>query len=96
MIASIFSSIIYVVLNSLSIWLIGTMLGNIMSGEKITTARLSSTHVTQSLNAKASRININNLLSRVREEKNKEKKENYMFLGLVVGLFAVAGLIVSL
>ena len=33
MIASIFSSIIYVVLNSLSIWLIGTMLGNIMSGD---------------------------------------------------------------
>ena len=28
---SIFSSIIYVVLNSLSIWLIGTMLSNIMS-----------------------------------------------------------------
>ena len=33
MIASIFSSIVYVVLNSLSIWLIGTMLGNIMSGD---------------------------------------------------------------
>ena len=33
MIASIFSSIVYVVLNSLSIWFIGTMLGNIMSGD---------------------------------------------------------------
>ena len=33
MIASIFSSIVYVILNSLSIWLIGTMLGNIMSGD---------------------------------------------------------------
>ena len=33
MIASIFSSIVYVVLNSLSIWLIGTMLANIMSGD---------------------------------------------------------------
>ena len=32
-IASIFSSIVYVILNSLSIWLIGTMLGNIMSGD---------------------------------------------------------------
>ena len=36
MLASVFSSIIYVVLNSLSIWLIGTMLGNIMSGESTT------------------------------------------------------------
>ena len=36
MLASVFSSIIYVVLNSLSIWLIGTMLGSIMSGESTT------------------------------------------------------------
>ena len=33
MFISVLSSIIYVVLNSLSIWLIGTMLGNIMSGK---------------------------------------------------------------
>ena len=33
MFISVLSSIIYVILNSLSIWLIGTMLGNIMSGE---------------------------------------------------------------
>ena len=32
---SILSSIIYVILNSLSIWLIGTMLGNIMASEVI-------------------------------------------------------------
>ena len=33
MFISVLSSVIYVVLNSLSIWLIGTMLGNIMSGK---------------------------------------------------------------
>ena len=32
----------------------------------------------------------------VREEKSKERKENYMFLGLVVGLLAVTGIIASL
>ena len=46
--------------------------------------------------SKKSKININDLLYKVREEKNKERKENYMFLGLVVGLLAVTGIIASL
>ena len=46
--------------------------------------------------SKKSKININDLLHKVREEKTKERKENYIFLGLVVGLLAVTGIIASL
>ena len=46
--------------------------------------------------SKKSKININDLLHKVREEKTKERKENYMFLGLLVGLLAVTGIIASL
>ena len=46
--------------------------------------------------SKKSKININDLLQKVREEKTKERKENYMFLGLVVGLLTVTGIIASL
>ena len=42
MFISVLSSIIYVILNSLSIWLIGTMLGNIMSGESYVTQNPSN------------------------------------------------------
>ena len=42
MFISVLSSIIYVILNSLSIWLIGTMLGNIMSGESFVTQNPSN------------------------------------------------------
>ena len=43
-----------------------------------------------------SKVNINELLYKVRAEKNKERKENYMFLGLVVGVLTVTGIIASL
>lgn len=46
--------------------------------------------------SKKSKININDLLQKVREEKTKDKKENYMFLGLAVCLLAVTGIIASL
>ena len=42
------------------------------------------------------RVDINELLYKVRAEKNKERKENYMFLGLVVGVLVVTGIIASL
>ena len=46
--------------------------------------------------SKKLKININDLLDKVRAEKNKEKKENYMFLGLVISVLAVTGIIASL
>ena len=55
-----------------------------MSGEPLTSKSNSQ------------RVDINELLYKVRKEKNKERKENYMFLGLVVGVLVVTGIIASL
>ena len=67
-----------------------------MSGEQITAKVNDSTVKTQSIRSETSRVNINNLLSRVRKENNKEKKENYIFLGLICAVVAVTGIIASL
>ena len=68
-----------------------------MSGEHLSAKDLNkiSSEATFSKSIK-SKININDLLHKVREEKTKDRKENYMFLGLVVGLLAVTGIIASL
>ena len=62
-----------------------------MSGEQLTAKDLNKTSVAQSLK----KVDINDLLSKVRQEKNKEKKENYIFLGLICGVVAVTGIIAS-
>ena len=67
-----------------------------MSGEQITAKVINSNVKTQSIKSKTSKVNINNLLSKVRKENNKEKKENYIFLGLICGVVAVTGIIASL
>ena len=67
-----------------------------MSGEQITAKVINTTHKTQSTKSKTSKVNINNLLSKVRKENNKEKKENYIFLGLICAVVMVTGIIASL
>ena len=67
-----------------------------MSGEQITAKVINSNVKTQSIRSKTSKVNINNLLSKVRKENNKEKKENYIFLGLICGVVMVTGFIASL
>ena len=67
-----------------------------MSGEQITAKVINSNVKTQSIRSKTSKVNINNLLSKVRKENNKEKKENYIFLGLICSVVAVTGIIASL
>ena len=62
-----------------------------MSGEQLTAKDLNNTTIARS----SKRIDINNLLSKVRQEKNKEKKENLIFLGLICGVVAVTGIIAS-
>ena len=62
-----------------------------MSGEQLTAKDLNKTSIASS----SKRVDINNLLSKVREEKNKEKKENLIFVGLICGVAAVTGIIVS-
>jgi len=65
--------------------------------EKQKTPReLNDTSNINSLNkSKVLRVDINNLLYKVREEKSRERKESYIFLGLVIGVIAVTGAIAS-
>ena len=67
-----------------------------MSGEQITAKIINSTVKIRSIKSKTSKVNINNLLSKVRKENNKEKKDNYIFLGLICAVAAVTGIIASL
>ena len=65
-----------------------------MSGEELTAKELNSASNSNTL--RKTKVNINDLLYKIRSEKNKERKENYMFLGLVVVILAVSGIIASL
>ena len=68
-----------------------------MSGEELTAKELNNNpNINSFTKSRKSKVNINELLYKVRAEKNKERKENYMFLGLVVGVLAVTGIIASL
>ena len=62
-----------------------------MSGEQITAKDLNKS----SIDYKSKRVDINDLLLKVREEKTKEKKENYIFLCLICAVVAVTGIIAS-
>ena len=68
-----------------------------MSGEQLSAKDLNKISNLNTISkSKKSKININDLLDKVRAEKNKERRENYMFLGLVVSVLAVTGIIASL
>ena len=62
-----------------------------MSGEQLTAKDLNKT----STGRTSRKVDINDLLTRVRQEKVKEKKENYIFLGLICGVVAITGVIAS-
>jgi len=42
------------------------------------------------------RVDINDLLSRVRNDEKKQKKENLIFFGLVASVIVVTGIVASL
>ena len=62
-----------------------------MSGEQLTAKDLNNTPIARS----SKKVDINNLLLKVRQEKNKERKENLIFVGLICGVVAVTGIIAS-
>ena len=67
-----------------------------MSGEQLTLKELKKTLNSNSfLKSKSRKVDINDLLTKVRHEKNKEKKENLIFVGSICGVVAVTGIIVS-
>jgi len=68
-----------------------------MSGEQLTakeSINISKVQLSKKSNT-ASRVNINDLLLKLKHEEKKEKKENYIFLGLICGVVAVTGIIAS-
>ena len=68
-----------------------------MSGEQLSAKDLNKISNLNTISkSKKLKININDLLGKVRAEKNKERRENYMFLGLVISVLAVTGIIASL
>ena len=62
-----------------------------MSGEQLTAKDLNKIPIVHSLK----KVDINLLLSKVRQEKNKERKGNLIFVGLICGVVAVTGIIAS-
>ena len=73
-----------------------------MSGERIAVAEhnvktQSDVEVhTKSPPKISGRVDINNLMSKVREEERKQKKENLVFFGLISAVIVITGIIASL
>jgi len=68
-----------------------------MSGEtqSINNKNHSENHFEKKQNSK-SKVDINQLLNRVRDEKKKERKENLLLLSLVGSVIVITGIIASL
>ena len=67
------------------------MFNNLMSGE------ISSLNQQEEVNKNPNiKVDINDLLSRVRDEKKRERKENLLFLSLIGSVIVITGIIASL
>ena len=65
----------------------------LMSSEQIKINELSQS---KNISTKSNRVDINDLMLKVRNEEKKEKKENLVFLGLVGSVIVISGVIASL
>jgi|TARA_B100000959_G_scaffold218909_1_gene231090 hypothetical protein len=63
-----------------------------MSGDQV---NYSSVNNTTSRNT-SNKVDINDLLSRVRDDEKKQKKENLVFFGLIASVIVITGIIASL
>ena len=52
--------------------------------------------VNESQTKNSGRVNINNLMSKVRADYQKQKKENLVFVGLIGSVVVITGIIASL
>ena len=67
-----------------------------MSGERLTAKELNnSSGPNYFTNEKKSKVDINDLLNKIRVEKNKKKRGNYIFFGLICAVLTVTGIIAS-
>ena len=72
-----------------------------MSGERIlqTEESIKTQSIDKVSNSSSKipgRVDINNLMSKVREEERKQKKENLVFFGLIISVIIITGIIASL
>ena len=74
----------------------------VMSGEQIIQGQSVRTSNTLDINLNKTkrkipgRVDINELMAKVRNERKKQKKENLLFFGLVSSVIAITGIIASL
>ena len=66
-----------------------------MSFEQIKIDNLSNIQ-SKNISTKSNRVDINDLMLKVRNEEKKEKKENLVFLGLIGSVIVISGVIASL
>jgi len=52
--------------------------------------------VNESRTESSGRVNINNLMSKVRADHKKQKKENLVFVGLIGSIVVITGIVASL
>ena len=67
-----------------------------MSGENLVTNLKIDNEEVNNKSSISGRVNINNLMNKVREQEKKEKKENIVFLSLIGSVVLVTGIIASL
>ena len=68
---------------------------HLVSGINIKTSNLNRAKVSKAKSPNH-RVDINDLLSRAREDERKQKKENLVFFGAIASIIAITGIIASL
>ena len=61
-----------------------------MNGDEINYNKVNN------VNTRSNRVDINDLMSRVRDDEKKQKKENLVFFSLVASIIVITGIIASL
>ena len=61
-----------------------------MSGDQVNYSKISNS------SSPDRRVDINDLLSRARDDEKKQKKENLVFFGLVASVIVITGIVASL
>ena len=61
-----------------------------MSGDGVNYSKANN------INTRTNRVDINDLMSRVRDDEKKQKKENLVFFGLIASVIVITGIIASL
>ena len=61
-----------------------------MSGDQVNYSKVNN------VNTRNNRVDINDLMSRVRDDEKKQKKENIVFFSLVATVIVITGIIASL